>query len=168
MRESKSDGSWRDLVKPAVSIEMKRLLQDWVWLVKASHTPLWMTAFGDMCFSDTRQQVFMLDTLEGSFVRIADSTSDIDNLLRAEDAQNKWLMREWVTLCKASGFFLTKDQCYGWRVAPVLGGKLALANIQVFDMYVYLSVTGQLHRQLKGLPDDYQITGIKMRRDRRE
>jgi len=70
-------------------------------------------------------------------------------------------MADWVGICRERGLFLSNGQCYGWKVAPVLGRKFEFENIQVFDLLVYECIMGQIHRQLQGLPEGYVITELR-------
>ncbi len=74
------------------------------------------------------------------------------------------LMADWVVVCKARGMLLSHGQCYGWKVAPVIGGKLEFENVQAFDIAVYECIMGQVHRQVQGMPEGYVITEFKMGR----
>jgi hypothetical protein len=42
----------------------------------------------------------------------------------------------------------------------VLGARIAVENLQLMDFVVYVSLQGQLHRQLKGLPPGTKITAF--------
>ena len=153
---------WQHLVISAVGLQTKKWLMEWRWLVPDSYTPLWLNAFGDWTFSSKDGEIWFLDLLEGSLVRLATSGDKLNELLQCEGNRNRWLMADWVTICEERGLRLAREQCYGWKTAPVLGGAMEFSNIQVFDMGVYQCIMGQVHRQLKKLPQGYVITNMQI------
>jgi hypothetical protein len=52
------------------------------------------------------------------------------------------------------------QQVLAWQVPPVLGAPIAIENLELMDFEVYLSIQGQLHRQVKDLPPGTKISGI--------
>jgi hypothetical protein len=153
---------WRMLTIPAIALETRELLSDWRWLVPQVLSPMWVNAFGDWIFADANGGVHFLDLLEGTLTHVAKSNQAFIEMLETRDNQEHFLMREWVEICRERGLLLSDGQCYGWKVAPLLGGKLEFENIQIFDLLVYESIMGQIHRQLKKLPKDYVITEFKV------
>jgi hypothetical protein len=153
---------WQKLIIPAVGLETRLWLAEWRWLVPEAYSPLWLNAFGDWAFVSRDGEVYFLDLLEGSFKSIAPSNQALSNQLRAEEKRNRWLMAEWVDICQEKGLTLSHGQCYGWKFAPVLGGKFEFENIQVFDIQVYECIMGQVHRQVQSLPEGYVITEFKL------
>ena len=53
-------------------------------------------------------------------------------------------------------------QVLAWTVPPVLGAPTAIENLQIMDFEVYLSIQGQIHRQVKELPPGTKITGFSV------
>jgi hypothetical protein len=51
---------------------------------------------------------------------------------------------------------------FDFAVAPVLGGSFGTDNIVVLDFVVKLTLTGQLHDQIRRLPPGTKITGIEV------
>jgi hypothetical protein len=153
---------WQKLIIPAVGLETKRWLAEWRWLVPEVFSPLWLNCFGDWVFASRDGEIYFLDLLEGSFKSISPSNQVLSGQLNREENQNRWLMADWVGICRERGLLLSNGQCYGWKVAPVLGGKFEFDNIQVFDLLVYECIMGQIHRQLQGLPEGYVITVLRL------
>ena len=153
---------WHELTKSAVGLPTSIWLKEWRWLVPQGLSPLWLSAFGDWAFCSSDGKIHFLDLLEGTLNCISGSAQELDSLLREPGNQNQWLLADWVHICKQRGLFLKRDQCYGWKAAPVIGGKFEFENIQVFDLAVYQSIMGQVHRQLEGLAPGFVITEFKM------
>ena len=158
-----ADTTWRKLTIPLDGLSVDDLLKEWRWLVPATMTPLWLSAFGDWAFVGQDKRVFHLDILEGSFGPIALFESAMTELLESEEMRNRCLSADWFEICNKRGLYLGPGQCYGWKVAPILGGEFNFSNIQVFDVLVYETIMGQLHRQLKELPEGYVISELRLR-----
>lgn len=155
--------AWRKLTIPLSGLGVEDLLKEWRWLVPATMSPLWLSAFGDLAFMGQDKRVFLLDILEGSFGLIAPSELAMTELLESEEMRNRCLSADWFETCNSRGLYLGPGQCYGWKVAPILGGEFSFSNIQVFDVLVYETIMGQLHRQLKALPEGYVISEFRLR-----
>jgi hypothetical protein len=160
-----ANGFWQHLTIPVERLDSQRLLKEWRWIVPNDLLPLWLTSFGDWAFKSQDGQIYFLDILEGSLSYIAPSARDLDAFFQGEENQNRWLMANWVAICADRGLFLSSGQCYGWKVAPVIGGKFEFLNIQVFDIAVYECIMGQLLRQVQAFPEGYVITEFKLGRD---
>jgi|SRR5262245_54746522 len=126
-----------------------RLLTDWRWLVPPSETPLMISAMGDWVFGRPDGSLAKLDILEGVYVGIAQNSRQFNELKASEAWLNKTFSFDWFVIATQRGLVPAPDQCLGWKQAPVLGGKFAVANLALYDMAVYQLLQGQLHRQLR-------------------
>ena len=138
----------RDLAILCEHIDCKRLLTEWRWLVPADATPLMIGIFGDWIFGAPDGSQWHLDLLEGQFRQVARDSAEFNARKREEKYRDEWFGANWANIALENGLTPNRDECLGWKVAPVLGGPFSAANIQVFSLYVYQSVTGQLFRQL--------------------
>jgi Domain of unknown function (DUF1851) len=62
----------------------------------------------------------------------------------------------------ARGLTLDANEVYSFSHPPVLGGQIAVENVETMDFDVSLTITGQLHRQVRDLPPGTQITGFRV------
>lgn len=154
--------SWKELTISLEGFDHHQLLAEWRWLVPETMSPLWLNRFGDWALKSPDATVYFLDILEGTFNCIASSELALNSLLESEENRNKWLMADWAGICGTRALHLSSGECFGWKIAPILGGKFEFSNIQVFYITVYESIMGQLHRQLKSFPEGYVITEFKI------
>lgn len=130
--------------------DVSKLLHYWRWLVGESETPLLLSALGDWVFGRPDGSLAKLDLLEGRYSTIARSSEEFNKFKSSKE----WLDTEfsfgWFEIALANGLTPTNNQCIGWKVAPAVGGKFSVDNLQVFDMAVYQWIQGQLHQQLQG------------------
>jgi hypothetical protein len=143
-------------------LNIEQLLAEWRWLVPETMKPLWLNSFGDWMLEAPDGQIHFLDLLEGAFNCIAPSKRILHEMLQEEENRNRWLMAEWFQICNERRLFLARGQCYGWKVAPIIGGKLEFLNIQVFDIAVYECIMGQVHRQVQRLPEGATVTEFRL------
>jgi len=140
-------------------------LSDWKWLTGRGARPLLLTAMGDLFLHRPpgllrRSGVFLLDTYEGTFEQVAPDYETLKELLERDDLVSRWLRPVLVKQLKDCQLVLEEGQCYSPKVLPVLGGKMDTANFAATDWEVHLSITGQIHRQVKDLPPGTPIKGF--------
>ncbi len=62
----------------------------------------------------------------------------------------------------ATGKRLQPGQCFGYKVPPVLGGEVEPDNFEPTDLQVHFGILGQIHREVKDLPEGTPISEIKI------
>lgn len=142
----------------ASSYDTSSLLAQWRWLVPSSDTPLFISAFGDWVFGNPDGSLWVLSVLEGTYERVAQNSTEYNTLLKSTEWLEKTFIAGWLPIAARDGLEPKLDQCLGWKVHPVIGGKFEIANLQLFSMLVYQSLMGQLHRQLQQQPREAEIT----------
>ncbi len=139
----------RPLMIEASQYDAPSLLAEWSWLVPNTDTPLFISAFGDWVFGHPDGSLWALSVLEGTYERVAVNGAEYNTLNKSGEWLNKTFIAGWQPIAAGHGLQPGKDECLGWKVHPLIGGKLEVANLQVFSMLVYQSIMGQLHRQLQ-------------------
>lgn len=151
---------WQRFSIDPAGLKHDRLLTDWRWLVPSDLRPFSLTLFGDWFFEDKSGSVFFLDTVCGELRSIAPTRAAFLIARELPENSDQWYMTELAQLCLNRGLRTAAGKCLGFKILPILGGKLDVENIEVCDLMVYLSITGQIHRQTKSLPPGTLITGI--------
>ena len=142
----------RPLMVEASQYDCRALLGDWSWLIPSTDTPLFISAFGDWVFGNPNGSLWVLSVLEGSYAQVARNSNEYNTLNKSPDWLEQTFIAGWLSIAAGHGLSPDKDQCLGWRVHPAIGGKFEPSNLQLFDMTVYQSIMGQLHRQLQQRP----------------
>lgn len=137
------------LMSAAKEYDTAALLADWKWLIPASDTPLFISAFGDWVFGKPNGSLWVLSLLEGTYEQVANNSNEYNLLNKSSEWLDQIFIAEWLPIAIENGLIPSHDQCLGWKLHPLLGGKFEVANRQVFDMLVYQSVMGQIHRQFR-------------------
>ena len=138
------------------------LLGNWKWLINKPASPFLMTLFGDVFLKNENEEYWWLDTFAGKLSKIADSQEDFYKLIGNPQKFVEMFMFEVVNINRQLGLDLSEKQCYSFKIPPILGGQLEPENIEVCDIFVHLSILGQIHQQVKDLPPGTKITDIKI------
>lgn len=138
----------RAFMVEADSYDLPRLLREWTWLVPAAHTPLFVSALADWVFGAPDGSLWQLSVLDGHYHQIAANGNDYNNLIKSPGWLNDVFSADWQPIGAQHGLLPVINECLGWKLHPLIGGRLGPANLQIFDMVVYQSLMGQLHRQI--------------------
>ncbi len=155
--------AFRDLVAET-SYEGSAILDDWDWLLQQQYELWLVTKFGD-AFLKKRDEgsIHWLDTVDGSVAFVAADEAAFEKECGVAENFDKWFMPEVVKGQELLGMTPGKDQCLSFVHPPVLGGQLDPDNIEVCDIAVHFSIMGQIHRQVKDLPEGTKIDSIRIK-----
>jgi len=138
------------------------LLDDWRWLVPSSAAVWLMNRFAELVLVLGDGSVSYLATSAGALRNIASSPQDLIVKIDKDENVREWLMMPLVDRCVAAGMTLAANQCYGFTHPPRLGGKHDIANVESADIAGYLAFMGQVHRQIRDLPDGTPIKPVAL------
>lgn len=136
------------------------ILRDWAPPLPTSFTLWLVNRFGDAFVVADDGSVHMLDVSVGALKRLADDRAQFATLLEHGNNANLWLMIPLVNACRASGIRPGPNQCYGFKIPPVLGGAYEVANVEPTDLHVHYSFLADIYRQTKDLPDGTQVKTV--------
>ena len=130
------------------------LLGGWKDALPATFTLWLVNRFGDLFVVFDDGSVHMLDVGLGVRRRLADSRDHFSKALEVGDNANTWLMIPLVNACVSAGMVPGgTTQCYGYKVAPILGGSYNVGNVVPLDLTTHYAILANLYRQTKDLPD---------------
>lgn len=151
---------WSDLTVSMDGMDLDAVLSDWRWLIGDDARPVLMSAAGDLFVQKADGSVWWLDAGGGSFKAVAHGETFQQEV--AKNA-NEWLLPQMIGDLKGSGVELAPGQVYGFKTAPILGGAYKLQNIEPTDAVVHFSLLGQIHEQVKDLPEGTPIGDLQIR-----
>ena len=154
--------TWDDLTMNISDNDIHSLYEDWTWLVTGMIKPLMVTKFGDLFYQTEDGNVHFLDTIEGRIVDICSSENEFVTFINQNENVENYLLSYIVFDLVNQDKIPNKQQCYSFVLPPILGGKIESGNVQIMDFVVSVSLTGQIHRQVKDLPEGAQILGFKI------
>ncbi len=139
----------RPLLITASEYDVAELREQWKWLVPDVDTPLFISAFGDWVFGRPDGSLWVLSLLGGTYEEVARNATEYNTLNKQVEWVEHVFIASWQPIAEAHGMVPETNECLGWRLHPCFGGKLEVANLQIFSMRVYQSIIGQLHRNIQ-------------------
>ncbi|WP_238005276.1 DUF1851 domain-containing protein [Dactylosporangium sp. AC04546] len=136
-----------------------RALESWTWLGVGGKVPLFTSPFGDVCLRD-EAGFWWLSLLDGTLELVWQSADQLRAELDSEDGQDLYLLGTLAWAAEQRGIVPTHEQVYAFAVPPVLGGPIGVDHIQVIDFVAIMSFTGQLHEQIRDLPQGAPVSGL--------
>ena len=142
-------------------IDVKSLLTDWAWLIGKEKLPILLTASGDAFLQDINGgSILVLDTAAGDINIIAESADEFSKLLTDKDFVSNYFAVNMIDDLLHNNIILNKGEIYSFKKPPILGGEYVLNNIEKTDIEVHFSILGQIHKQVKDLPEGTPINEI--------
>ena len=137
-----------------------RLTEDWAWLIGTDKKVIMVSAIGDMFLMSDNKSIYWLDVGLGKLKLIATDIEEFKTKLKNVERVNDWFMIDLTTELR-SDKKLKDGQLYSYKKLPVIGGEYSVDNFEPADMEVHFSFAGQIHQQIKDLPDGTRIDKIK-------
>ena len=139
------------------------LLSDWHWLIGKNRIPILITAFGEPFLQDRHsREIFFLNICDGALTKVASNSDEFKAKLSLDDFWDKYLPLHAVGDLRLAGHFLDIGQVYSYKQPPILGGKHEIENIEICDIEVHFSILGQIHFQVKDLPEGTPISNVRL------
>lgn len=142
--------------------DIGRGLDTWRWIGLDGLVVVAVAAFGDTFLQAADGSILYLDTLEGRLSKIANGLPQFEALLKESDWRDHFLMAGLVIGARGRGSVLEPGECYDFAVAPILGGEVSVDAMQKISLVVKVSLAGQIHEQVKDLPDGTHISGFEI------
>ena len=132
-------------------------LDAWKWLPLSGLSVLAVSAFGEVFLRNADGEIFQIDTIEGALSKRANSLADLTRALDAAETRDEILLAGLVMAARQMGLNLSDGECYDFKIAPVLGGPMDLDHVETTSFAVKLNLAGQIHEQVKDLPQGTEI-----------
>lgn len=148
--------TWNDLTINFTHIDINRLIESWNWLIGNDKKPILISSIGDL-FLEDQYGIYWLNVGEGKIEKVAENETEFKSKLNDNDFVNEWFLIDLVSELKRSGLLLTEKKLYGYKILPILGGKYNPENFVLIDIEEHFELSGQIHKQLKDLPDGTKV-----------
>jgi len=152
--------TWSDLKVDCTSIDLKKLIESWDWLIGNDKTPILVSSIGDIFLEDRNEKCYWLNVGEGIIEKVAEDKTEFKEKLTDSEIVSEWFLVELVAELKKGGMELTENMLYGYKKLPVLGGEYEPENFELTDIEVHFELSGQIHKQIKDLPDGAKINNF--------
>lgn len=153
-----------DLTVNFQHLDREALLSDWRWLIGPTKQPILLSALGDAYLQDTEDgSVYLLEVGGGAMEPVAGSVDEFRSLLGDREFVMSSFVPSLILELRAAGKTLAPGQIYSFQHPPVLGGEYSGDNLEPTDIAVHFSVLGQIHQQVKDLPEGTPIDSIRIK-----
>ncbi|MEV1249684.1 suppressor of fused domain protein [Nonomuraea sp. NPDC049750] len=137
--------------------QYERALKAWQWADIGDKVPLFASPFGDV-FLRSDDGCWFLSIVHGTLTRCWDGVEALRAELDTPEGQERYLMAGLAQEAERAGIVLDAEQVYDFKHPPVAGGRVAVDNLDAIDFVVSVNVAGQIHGQVKDLPEGTQIS----------
>lgn len=151
-----------DLTINPAGIDMEALLSEWQWAMPEPVRPVLLTAMGDAFAQGESGAVYFIDMVEGTVHSVANDGPSFQALMSDNQFVTDHMFPARIIQLRNGGKTLSPNQVYSHKQPLVLGGSDDIENIEGTDVSVHISIQGQIHRQVKDLPDGASIDSIKI------
>jgi hypothetical protein len=138
-------------------LDVERLLREWRWLCPQPMVLIARTAFGDLFLRVETGVIFKLDIAIGQLKQIAKSETEFRNLARAKEQREAWFAERDELAAAAGGLKPGPEQCIAFKIPVLFTEGNAPNNAYVGSLYEQVAFLGDLHRQIKELPDGGKV-----------
>lgn len=151
-----------DLTISPQGIDFETLLDAWTWAMPEPLRPVLLTAMGDAFAQGASGAVYFVDMVEGDIRLVADDGASFQSLLRDNGFVTDHMFPGRIVQLRQAGKTLGPQQVYSHKQLLALGGDDDVDNIESTDASVHISIHGQVHRQIKDLPEGTPISNIRI------
>lgn len=151
-----------DLTISPAGVNMDALLSDWEWAMPEPLRPVLITALGDVFAQGESSAVYFVDVVGGAVSQVADDGAEFESLLQDPQFVTAHMYPARIVELRQAGLTLQPNEVYSHCTLLVLGGSDELDNIETTDASVHVSIHGQVHCQVKDLPEGSPIPEIEI------
>jgi hypothetical protein len=162
MSRSLEDVQLHELLAGGPPEELAALLAEWRWLPIERMRAVAVSRFGDLVLVDEKGAVHLLDTIAGGLRFLAQKPAAFEAVAGTAEGMASWFRAELVEDCRRAGIVAEHGECFSLRVPLVLGGQLAVTNVEVCDLRVHHALASQIADQVRRLPPGTRISGVEI------
>jgi hypothetical protein len=134
--------------------EIAVALSDWSWFLGDGWTPWLVSAVGDVFLINPAGEITRLDTGIADVETVAPTREAFETTIADPDILADWFLEPVVDELRKQGKVLEPGQCYGFTILPIFNeGSYGAANRFALGAAEHIRLTGDLHRQLREVPD---------------
>lgn len=150
----------KDLIIDTSTIDSKKLLKAWNWLIPFETEIAMITQTGDaFLIEKDNGSILFLDTLDGELEVLADSLESFKQLLEDEEFVIDYFSCELIA--PLLHHQLPPNTIYGFKTPPVLGGEYHSDNLEIFDVEHHFSDMGMLWEEIGKINIDEDVSDNK-------
>jgi hypothetical protein len=145
------------LIKDIHKIDSQDIMESWLWKLQDQDQLLLVSVIGDMFFIGNNSEINWLDVGSGELQLIAQNIEDFKIKLQDDENIENWFLESIVEDLYESGLQLKENEVFGYIKLPIMGGDYDISNFEPIDMSVHFTFAGQIHEQIKDLPNGTKV-----------
>lgn len=148
-----------DIAKYTLSLDNldhSKILSSWKWLID-DKTIVALTKAGDMLLKDEKNHLYFLDIGNGTIKPKANDYWDFFNEKLNAEVIQEILFPILIDKLENQNITLKPGQVYSYKTLPILGGGYDEKNMFALDIYEHYGLSGDIHFQIKDLPNGTDI-----------
>lgn len=102
--------------------------------------------------------MWFLDTLEGKLKKMPQTKEELKKLLSTDEGMDLYLFSGFVDRAIREGMALVEDECYDFKINPIVGGPVNYSNVGKMSFLVALHLRGQIHDQVRHMEPGTKIS----------
>ena len=147
----------KQYILPLDNVDLTKILSSWTWLVDTDKSVVALTKAGDAILKDTNNKLYFLDIGGGEINLISANYLDFTEGKLSEEVIEELLLPILVDKLENNNIRLKLGQVYSYTMLPILGGAYDEKNMFAVDLYEHYNLTGEIHFQIKDLPDGANV-----------
>jgi hypothetical protein len=148
---------WAESSTTPMASLLEVLRASWSWVLVQPTRVLARNRFGNVLVELGDASVWRVCPEDLTATEVATSVAALDTLWADEEFQTDWAVEAWIEAAESALGPLGENQCYGFKVWPVLGAPYEVENMVIKPVSEWLAVSGDVGRQVKDLPPGTQI-----------
>ncbi len=143
-------------IVPLDKIDLSKILSTWLWLT-VDKSIVALTKSGDALLKNDEGHLFFLDVGGGTCEFKADDYQDFFDKKLSYELTEELILPVLVDKLLAHGINLKPTQVYSYTILPIIGGAYDEKNMYAVDLHEHYNLTGEIHFQLKDIPDGAEV-----------
>ena len=148
------------LIKDISKIDLEDIRSDWQWKLTDQKDIVIVSLMGDIFLTGNNDEINWPETGTGRLRSVAKNLEEFESLLNNQTLVDSWLLPSLIKQLSNQGKIPNENEVYSFKIMPALGGGYSIDNFDTTDISVHFSITGQIHQQIKDLPDGTRINNV--------
>jgi hypothetical protein len=139
-------------------LDVERLLETWRWLVPEPAALVARNAFGDLFLRTGDGKIVWLDVGGGERSEVTASEIEFYESLQDSDKRLVWMAEADFETAKSKGLVPNDNLCIGFKTPIVFAESGSIPNNPYLaELYDHIAFLGDLHRQIRDVPDGAKV-----------
>jgi hypothetical protein len=141
----------------ALMLMLETIRNAWSWTGLNPAEIVYINLFGNLIVKDVNGVFWRICPEELTCQKIATDFNKFAELWHEKNFRLNWEMARIVEIAEKKLGSLQKDDCYCFKLSPVVGGNYDAENLAKISLKELIAFSGDFAQQIKDIPDGGQI-----------